>query len=279
MRESLTANGLDLNPASGWCWVEDLNPLLSAPGRRGSNVVVPGRHGTIRTPNKHYTDADLVIPMWVLGVDRDTGRAPSDTYGQLHANIDALLKAFSTPTVTLLRDRGDGYIRQAIAEPMLEPVVLERHKSAPAAARVSVALNLFGAFWEDQSPVTQVIEGPSGSRHELTEFAAATAPMHELTLTFLGAQNNPQLELGDTSVSFGATLTPGQQLVLNTANWTVSPGTGASWAPDLRQVEFSPGPVWFSIDPSQTPLTVRYTHTGGGEATCAISGRRRYLSA
>lgn len=277
--ETLTANGLDLNPASRWCWVEDLTPVLGSPGRRGQNVIVPGRHGTIRTPNKHYDSADLVVPMWVQGVDRITGRPVADTYRQLHENIDVLLKAFSTPTVTLVRDRGDGYLRQAVAEPMLDPVVLERQRSAPASAKVSVALNLFGAFWEDQSPVTQMISGPSGTQQQLTEFAAATAPMTELTITFLGPQNNPMLAIGTTTVQFGATLTASQQLVLNTANWTVSPGTGAAWSPDLRQVSFDPGPEWFSIDPSQTPLAVTYTHTGGGSATCAISGKRKYLSA
>lgn len=278
MAEALTANGLNLNPTSGWCWVEDLNPLLAVPARRGDNVVVPGRHGTIRTPNKYYTDADLVVPMWVLGVDRATGVAPADTYRALHDNIDVLLKVFATPTVLLLRDRGDGYPRVAAAEPMLEPVVVERQRSAPAAAKVAVALNLFGAFWADQSSVTQPITGPSGTTVELDAFAAATAPMSDLTVTFTGPVNNPLLIHGAKTLQYHGAINEGQRLVINTEHWQLTPGAGDPWSPDLRQIEFFPGPTYFELDPATPGFSVQFAHTGGGSASCQITGPRRYLS-
>ena len=70
MAETLTANGFNLRPATGWCDIEDIGPLLVAGGRRGDNVAVPGRHGVIRARNKRYTDARPQIPMRVASVCR-----------------------------------------------------------------------------------------------------------------------------------------------------------------------------------------------------------------
>lgn len=278
MTEQLAANGQDLNPATRWCWVEDFAPVLVSPTRRGQNTPVPGRHGEIRTPNKRYGVTDLVVPLWVLGVNQITGKPPVDTYRQLHDNIDQLMRLFTTPTVTLTYTRDNGYARQAVCEPMLEPVVFERQRSLPAAAQMKVALTILDAFWLDASPVTQNIVGPTGTTQELTEFASASAPMTDLRVTFQGPVNNPQLLHGTKSVQYQGVIPSGRQLVLNTKTWTPSPGTGAAWSPDLRQVSFFPGPPWFELDPSVAPFAVTFNHTGGGSASCSITGPRAYLS-
>ena len=274
-REDVTLNGVSLDSL---CYgLEDTSGLFTVPARRGSNVVVPGRHGAITIPNKHFDEADYVLPLWIAG-SRPDGTIPrgSSEAREFWARRDELLRILYAATLRVEFTRPTGHRVYAVCE-VTDTIDFTRRGVDPLGV-IKVGLVNTGAFWADTAPVTQLIEGRSGSRHELTEFRGATAPMTELTITFQGPINNPMIELGTTTVQFGATVTAEQQLVLNTANWSVSPGTGASWAPDLRQIEFTPGPEWFAISPSATPFEVRFTHTGGGEATCAIAGRRKYLA-
>jgi len=270
------ANGHSLN--SRWCQVEDLSSLVVPAGRRGSNIVVPGRHGVIRTTNKRYDPTDVVLRMHVKGVDRDTGALVPDGVTQLHRNIDEILRIFGGDTVLLRYERDDGTARIATVELTTEPVTVAWERSYPPLARVSVAATILGAFWTDESPVSQTITGPTGVEVELTEFAGATAPMTDLLITFFGPCNNPQLGVGDRWVKYNGAITPGQQLQLDTATWQVSPGAGPAWSPDPRSVDFGRPPVWLELDPSVVPFTATFHHTTGGSATATIAGRRAFLA-
>jgi hypothetical protein len=273
--EQITANGQSLNTV--WCQLEEITSLLTSPGRRGENVVVPGRHGVIRTPRKRYTTSDLVLPLRVLGVDRITGARSADPVTQLHENIDELMRVFHRETVLLEHIRGDGSGRTALAELSMDPVETTRERSDPPMAKVGVPLTVFGAFWQDSVSVTQTISGTSGVTQELTAFEGSTAPCSDLLITFIGPVNNPMISHGPRWVKYNGVVSAGRQLVLNTETWQLSPGTGTVWAPDLRQIEFGDGPNWLEIDPTVTPFNVTFTHTGGGSAIATIAGRRKYL--
>lgn len=274
MAEQITANGQSLSTV--WCQLEDVSGLIATPGRRGQNVVVPGRHGVIRTPRKRYVESELVLPLRVLGVDRTTGAVPADAVTQLHRNIDELLRVFGSEVVTLEHTRGDGVARRAATELALEPAVLTRERSHPPIARVGLALTVFGAFWEDAVSVSQAVSGTTGAVQALTAFEGATAPMSDLLITFTGPVNNPMLAHGTRWVQYQGVVAAGRQLVLNTETWQVLPGSGTPWSPDPRQVDFGEGPSWFELIPATTPFSVTFTHTGGGSASCTIAGRRKY---
>jgi hypothetical protein len=271
--EQLAANGVNLS--SPWSWVEDMAPLMVTAGRRGENMVVPGRHGTIRTPRKRYDGAEFVVPVWVLGVDQVTGATVANPVSQLRRNVDDMLRIFTTETVELAHTSDDGLVRSATVELAQDPVVVERQRSSPPAARVAFALSLPSAFWEDGEDVTQTFT--SGGPVALTNFAAATAPMQDLILTF-GPCNNPTLRHGNRTFTYNGVVAAGQQLVVNTANWLPSSGTGTPWSPDIRKYTFDPGPALFELDPTLTPFQVQLTHTGTGTATCTITGKRKYLA-
>jgi hypothetical protein len=279
MAETLTANGFNLRQPP-WCDIEDLSPLLVTAARRGDNVEVPGRHGKIRATNKRYTDALPSLPMRVLGVDPDTGLPVADPVTQLHRNLDTLLAVFHTSAVLLEHTRNDAASRSAWVELVGDPSVATRERSAPPMSRIQFDLTIWDGFWFDTDPVSQIITGTTGVTAALTAFEGATAPMADLTLTFTGPVNNPQLNLGGGTsfVKYNGVVAAGRQLVIDTASWQVSPGTGAIWAPDLRQVEFAPGPRWLELDATVAPFEVAFIHTGGGSATCSIAGRRKYLS-
>jgi hypothetical protein len=277
MSETFTINGRTLSEfAAG---VEDYSFLLAVPGRRGENVKVPGRHGEIRTPRKRWEALELPIPLWVKGIDPDTGLVPADPISQLHANVKALLLEVSGETFTLGHTLDDGTSVRAVAELTLDPTVFARARSVPPLARVSLETTVPEGFWFDTDTVSHTITGATGTTSALTEFVGASAPMADLTITW-GPCNNPQLTVGDRYVKYSGVVASGRQLVIDTGSWSVSTGTGTAWTPDMRLIEFGPSAGrWFELDPTVSPFEAAITHTGGGSATCTVSGRRAYLFA
>lgn len=274
MPEAFTINGVSLDTYA--YMLTDISGTMTTPARRGSNVTVPGRHGAVRTP-KRFDVAEIVLPLWVVGANPD-GSVPggSTAAREFFKRRDELLRILHADPLLLEYTRPDGTSRSAYAE-LTEVLDFARVAAGPE-AKVSVALTVFEGFWFDTLAVSQEVTGTTGVDQALTAFVGATAPMADLTLTF-GPCNNPQINFGDGFVKYNGVIASGRQLVINAGNWTVNSGTGAAWSPDLRQVEFSPGPRWFELDPTVSPFEVEFVHTGGGSATCTINGRRRYLAA
>lgn len=274
--ERLMANGFELNTT--WCDVEGLTSLIVAPSPRGDNVTVPARHGAIRTPRKRRDAAEVVLPLWVKGVNRGSGDIPPRAAARLHENIDYLLGIFHEETVELEYVRDDATSRTVTAELAAEPVVAVRERSYPPLARVSFALTLFEPFWTEDVDVATTITGVSGSTGALTGFAGSTAPIADSVVTFYGPVSNPKLSIGDRWVQYNGVIAAGRQLVLECEHWRASSGSGTSWSPDVRQVYREPGPAWLEIPASRTGLTATFTHTGSGSASVEIAGKRKFLS-
>lgn len=275
MSESLTVNGVPLDSLA--FMVTDISGLLSTPNLRGENVVVPGRHGRIRTPRKRFDEAEIVLPMWVVGALRDGGvPVGSSEVEEFFARRDELLRLFYADRVVLEFTRPDGHAVNASCE-VADVLDFTRVAAAPL-AKVAVALRIPAAFWQDSVSVSQTVSGPTGTTQPLTAFDGATAPMSDLLVTFTGPVNNPMIAHGSRWVKYNGVVSSGRQLVLNTETWQLSPGTGTPWVPDVRQVEFGDGPNWLELNPAVTPFEAQFSHTGGGSASMTISGRRKYLT-
>ena len=249
-----------------------------APPPRGDNTAVPGRHGAIRTPRKRRDVSEIVLPLWVKGVNRSSGDIPPRPAARLHENIDYLLRIFHQETVELEYVRDDATTRTVTAELAAEPVVAVRERSYPPLARVSFALTLFEPFWTETQDVSTTITGVTGTTRTLMGFAGSTAPITDAVITFYGPVNNPKLTIGDRWVQYNGVIAAGRQLVLECEHWRASSGTGSSWSPDVRQVYREPGPCWLEIPASDAGVDVIFTHTTGGSASVEISGQRKFLS-
>jgi hypothetical protein len=271
--EDFTLNGVSLDTYA--YMLTDISGIMQAAARRGENVAVPGRHGRIHTP-KPFDAADIVLPLWIVGAEED-GSIPvgSTEAREFFKRRDELLRVLYANPLLMEYTRPDGHAVSAFGE-VLEVLDFTRRHDDPL-AQVNVALSLYEGFWQDSLAVSHIITGPTGTTHTLTEFEGATAPMTNLILTF-GPGNNPLLIHGDATIQYHGVISAGRQLSIDTETWTVGPGTGTLWSPDPRQIEFSPGPRWFELNPYLSPLNVEFVHTGGGSATVTISGRRRYLS-
>ena len=260
-----------------------LAPFMRVPARRGDDVVVPGRHGALLTPNKPYDVSSFTLPLLVRGSGPD-GRVPADSTAQrqFYANAARVVQLFQQgDTVGLTRTMPDGTQRQADA---VVTGVLDFSRglgNRPIIGRVNVALRLPGAFWSDIELTAVTGSLTSGGFLDLdAAFGSATAPISDLVIT-LGPGNNPTIIQGSTFFAYDGVIAAGRQLVIDCGSWDLLPGNGQAWNPDERLVRYSPGPPWFELDPNDRPVRLALTHTTGSGVAMAItvSGRRKYLNA
>lgn len=276
MAEALTINGVSLESYA--FMASDISGLMRVPERRGDNVVVPNRHGRIKSIGKKFDANEVVIPLWIVGADPVTGALPTEAeeLDEFFVRRDQLLQLLYADPMTLAYTRPNGHTVQARGE-VVDVLDFTRRFAEPI-AQVSVAIELIDAFWEDAVSVNQNVVGVTGTEVQLTSYEGATAPISDLVITVFGPCNNPQFTHGDRWVKYNGVIDSGRQLQIDTGSWIVGPGTGSIWAPDIRNVDQGrPGP-WFEIDPATVPYSVTFTHTTGVSASATISGRRKYLA-
>lgn len=272
MTESLTVNGISLATRS--VMLTNTSGLMTAPGRRGENIQVPGRHGRIPTRSKRYEQGELVLDLWVDGVLAD-GTIPggSTALRQFELRRDEILRAFHADTVVVDFTPDSGVTRRALCE-VVDVMDFSRVGAEPL-ARVSVALVVPGAFWFELTDQTHTATLANGGSTSATPFAGATAPMDELVLTF-GPGNNPELGQGAVFFAYDGVIGAGQTLAVNTATWTAS-GTGGLVV-DYSKLRHGGSPRWFEMTPDDPAPTLSLIHTGGSPMQVTVVGRRKFLT-
>lgn len=269
-------NGVDLESIA--VVLGDDEGLVQPPEQPDVTVKVPGRHGVIDVGGT-VGPGFITFSGYILGVDPATGQwNAAEPFGEYLRRVDALQRMFTHPRLEIVAVRPDGTSRRAYGRLMgsLQPA---QQRANPWFGRFKVTVRIPSAFWEDAELVTQNIEGPTGTVVPLAAFAGATAPMSVMTLTVLGPCNNPLWVHGDRTLQWNGVILSGRQLVIDTNTWLPSPGTGAAWSPDVRQISFFPGPSFFELNPQRNPFELTWIHTGGGSARSWITARRKYQNA
>lgn len=276
MAEAFTLNGVSLDTYAHM--LTDISGIMRVPERRGDNVVVPNRHGRIRSRGKKFDANEVTLPLIVVGADPVTGALPTqqEELDAFFERRDQLLNLLYADPAVMAYTRPNGHTVQAEYE-VLDVLDFTRRYNEPL-GKVNVALEIPDAFWQDADSVSENIVGPTGTEVPLTAFVGATAPISDTVITVFGPCNNPMFVHGNRWVRYNGVIDAGRQLQIDMGRWIVGPGTGTLWAPEIRNVEQgAPGP-WFEIDPATVPFSVTFSHTTGGSATATISGRRKYLA-
>jgi hypothetical protein len=276
--ETLTVNGVVLNTYAKN--IESLTGRLRTPGKRTSNVVVPGRHGSIRIPGKKFDENVLALPMWVIGAD-DNGKVPTNTTArrQFYKNVDALTQLFhgADGPLDVRHKLPDGSVRQCFAD-VLDAIDFTMLGANPD-AKFGVSLVVADAFWHDLDP--RVSEQPAnGAEAQFPEFAGATAPMEDLIIGLLGPWTNPVLTFSDGSwVAYDAQLLAGQGISINSGEWTLA-GVGG-FQPELEKLRYGgTGSRWASVPPPPAGEALTISLTGGtrtADTRLSLEGRRKFL--
>lgn len=288
MTATISVNGVNLDDlvAQG---VEGATGLHTVPGKRGSNIDVPQRHGQLHVPSKRYQPTSLVLPLWVRGVNPD-GTVPSGTDPAarlaFHARLRALVKLFvAGELVTIRHTLSDGSAREIVGEVTEVLDFTIRGTGRHTLGRVSVGMDCADPFWSDVTDTTATFSLTTGQTASLTGFTNATAPMDDLIVTFHPG-SNPELTQVSTGVFVGydGVIAAGRKLVIDTAAWTVT-GTvdaGGTWVPGSSPTQHIArirhgGSRLFSLAAENPAPAVRLIHTGGGSATASITGKQRHL--
>lgn len=274
----LTANGVSVQTEA---WI--LTGLkLAVPSSSSKGVTVPGRHGALPADRKVYDPATVVASWTVAGCQHD-GTIPGGSTPQQQMQLRvAELTRLLAGRVVLGDVRADG-TAQRITGVVQDVVEVDRVGSGTA-AKVSAALVCEDPpFWTDVTPVSQTLTLASGATGSLTAFAAATAPMTDLTVTF-GQGSNPVFTQVSTGVflAYGAVIASGRQLAVDCGRRELGQGTGAAWNPQAEwpfiQFGGSVGSLFeLRPEPSGAAPVVSLGHTGGGTMQATVSGRRAYL--
>lgn len=277
--ETLTVNGVDL---AGLVYLDTSPKLFTAPARRGDDVTVPGRHGALRLPRKLYDTGELVLSMRVLGYDPDL-RFPDGSAAQqtFLSRVDQVVTLFSAEILTVDHGRPDGSVRR-ITGAVTDVIDFTRAGASESAGRVSVAIETWDPFWSDLATVsTGGLSFSTGGTAQLTVFAGATAPMDEVAVT-IGPCANPTVTQSSSGyfVAYDGVIAAGQELAVNSADWSLNSGAGTVWTPDVTKLRFGPESRFFSLqpEPGGAAPTIRVTHTAGGQVSVSFSARRKYLT-
>lgn len=275
--EILTVNGVVLNTYAKN--IESLTGRLRTPGKRTGNVRVPGRHGSVRIPNKMYDEGLIVLPMWVIGCD-DNGKIPSGSNArkEFFKRIDELSALFigATEALDVRHTLPDGTIRQCFGD-VLDAIDFTTEAANPV-GKFGVSLVLADPFWRDLDEIVEQQEA-NGATAQFFEYEGASAPLEDLVAEITGPWNNPRLTFSDGSwVQYSDTFTAGQGVKIDSANWSVT-GVGGK-AVQLNKLTYSGGNSrWMSI-PAPGPAPLEVTLTGSARTTATrltLTGRRKYL--
>lgn len=265
--ETLLVNGIDVYECIQYM-TPDVDGLISPPGKKTGDVDVPQRHGAIRTPHKRYAVAQMPLTVWVKGTNPD-GSIPSNRREAFYDNLNTILRAF-TGDVELEHITPNGESR-VISGEVLDKIDFTRYVWG-ATGKVGVVITAAYPFWRDKDPTTVSIF--SEGAHTLTEFAPATAPVEYMTITFEGPSTNPRIACGDYFVQYNGTLVEGQQLTIDTEQWSLS---SPDFTPDYAALVHAGIGHWFTMEPVEGGPVVTYSQTGAGPGTVTISARRTYL--
>lgn len=275
--ETLSVNGVVLNTYAKN--IESLTGRLRTPGRRSSNVVVPGRHGTVRASAQKFHENVIALPMWVVG-GTDEGKIPSGSTAreEFFKRMDELTHLFlgSSGPLDVRHTLPDGSVRQCFAD-VLDAIDFTTESADPM-AKFGVSMTIPGAFWQD---LDELSDEQVANVNSLTfsKFEGATAPMEELRARIVGPWNNPRLTFADGSwVQYSESFAAGQGVVIDSELWSLS-GVGG-YVPVLSSLTYSgESSRWMSIPPSGSsalPVTISgSSRTPGTRLT--LEGRRKYL--
>lgn len=280
MAETFTINGIDLN---NFAWViQDAGGFGVSPALKDMDIDVAARHGALAANRIRYDAGVLTIPMWIKGVDPDTGGLLTGTdIDQFYKNVDALYRLLSAPVLTIIHTRPDTTARKASGH-LIATLDMTREVSSPLWGQFKAQIKIPGSFWEDVDPVSETGSLTTGSSLTLTDFAPSTAPMTDLILT-LGPGNNPQItdDATDVYVAYDDVISSGRQLTINTSTNVLGIGAGSAWTPDYSKLRHGGDSYLFSIMPNYdgSAPSVTLVHTGGGSMSLTVAGPCKYLTA
>lgn len=286
----VTVDGVRLDTLA---WGIELKKAV-IPGVREASEVVPGRDGVIPAMSEDYEPGLYTLDMLVRGANED-GLIPSDSVGELRANLDHLLGIFSTRHRLLdVREVVDasGTVRQADMKRLdsIAPTVeVGNH------ARFTVTLSLPGVFWRSPDALDWVGTPAGGgglSPQTVDTLEGSTAAVQDAAFLVQGPIINPTItdETTGWTLRLNGSVAQGQAWRVNAATWSTRVGALTLGSADTAGADqtanteaTTPSGRFLDLTPAYSSGTrqvhVRLTGSGvsAGDTRLSIRARKAYL--
>ena len=219
------------------------------------SVAVPGRDGSLRTPQGAYPSPLFTVVMVILGTgdNEDTMTEDVDT------QVQFLTQLASTPVVKLRYQKGP--FTQLFADARIhsisEPEAISRD-----VYKLTMIYELFGPFWwATENPITETFTPTNGATLSLSPLLTGTAPIIDAQHLITGPATNPKVtDLGSGDWwQYTGVVAAGQKLRFDASTFRATLGSGVTFTTDGTNVSsaISVGGSGFLI-----PSTVRITPAG-----------------
>lgn len=233
------------------------------PGRRGENLVVPGKTGRTRT-TKYMDQRILALGMQVFGRDSSTGGAMSGS--QLWTNLDTLKKLFATDGQgTLKFQHAAGTTRWCMAEVIN---TVEFAPTGPDSYDFMVEFVMPDPLWYDEQTTTVGPSNVTSSPTNITVANSGTYKSEKAEFTVIASNGdlvNPKLTIDDYYVLYTGTVASGGTLTIDCEDFTATKGT----ADVTNDITHDGGIVWLPVPTGSNTLAV--TADSVGTATVTVT--------
>jgi hypothetical protein len=280
--ETLTAGGVVLNTLA--MNIESLTGRLTVAPIRTDNLLVPGRHGRLRTTTKYYEEGQITLPMWVLGCDANGG-VPSDPRSQFYTNLDTLTSLFrpGDGMVDLVHTLPDLTQREALCE-VTDVIDFSSMAYGVPYAKFSVAMRVPDAFW--QEPDLLSITLPANFSGQITQLTGTTAPIVDSIFEITGPTSNIVVESlfnGSTLenqdyFTYTGSIPAGKTLTVNCGTWQLTGSSG--FTPNYADFSHNGPPRWLTLVAGLTgfgPELEIVTSGSTGATKVVLQARRKFL--
>jgi len=204
LSSSWTFDGVSLETAAHN--IRLLSPDEMVPARRGRNVVIPGRVGSLHR-TKVFSDRVIALEMWVTG----------QTAAAMQSDLETLQKLFgSAGERELRRIMANGSIRRIDAEVVNAVTFKPRTESF---ATFIVEFLCAYPFWSSCA-IWECEVGISDATTTFTVDNRGTVENDRATVIIEGAITDPKLAIGDTWVKYTGTVASGETLTIDVDAFT-----------------------------------------------------------
>lgn len=270
--ETWTADGVGLNT---YAWnIRTLSERSGLPPTRGENDAIPYRPGRLWVP-KMYDQRVVPLAMWIVGCDAN-GLLPTahSRRAQLNANEDALLRVFGIRhrQITMVR------VKRMPSGPLTLTGLVEcsgtmspSMMAGGTRATLTVDLLMADPFW--YAPLAT--ESVTSSGATITNPGSAEAL--DMQVSFVGPLTNPRLvnTTAGIEVRYAGTISSGQTVVLDTANFTALLGATNV----IGSVRHVGAPQWMKLRPGANVMALNNWQGGAvGAGSVTVAYRPPYLS-
>lgn len=261
------------------------------PARRGENLIVPGRSGSMFAANKPYEEGFGVLAIWVIGateaVDSNGNTVisiPATVEGrkqQFETNMQQIMRVFTRPhrLSEVRAEQPDGSIRRARVEwrEWSEPEV----QAGGTRAEFAIGFSIPEVWWEDEVERSQetVASATLPQVLDLTQFADMTGIIEDGVLTVTGPITDPRITDAETGawVQYTGTVAAGSSWVIDVKNSTSKIGSTSVMGNTTHAGNYK---LLVIPNCNGTTNTPRLTLSGSGATTATkfgISARRKWV--